>query len=67
MKIHILKRRIENEKLGIIFLQETKCSEDEIKVIGEKILQGSELIVVDAKGVARGNQDIIEPKRGGPL
>ena len=51
MKIHILRRRIENEKLGIIFLQETKCSEDELKIIGEKLWQGSEAIVVDAKGV----------------
>ena len=53
MKIHILRRRIENEKLGIIFLQETKCSEDELKIIGEKVWRGSEAIVVDAKGVTR--------------
>ena len=53
MKIHILRRRIENEKLGIIFLQETKCSEDELKIIGEKVWRGCEAIVVDAKGVTR--------------
>ena len=53
MKIHILRRRIENEKPGIIFLQETKCSEDELKIIGEKVWRGSEAIVVDAKGMTR--------------
>ena len=53
MNIHILRRRIENEKLGIIFLQETKCSEDELKIIGEKVWRGNEAIVVDAKGMTR--------------
>ena len=42
------------EKLGIIFLQEMKCSEDELKVIRGKVWWGSEAIVVDAKGHARG-------------
>ena len=54
LKIRFLRRRIENKKPGIIFLQETKCSEDELKVIGEKVWRGSEAIVVDAKGVAGG-------------
>ena len=40
------------EKPSIIFLQETKCSEVELKIIGVKVWRGSEAIVVDVKGVA---------------
>ena len=39
------------EKLGIIFLQETKCSKFELKVIGEKFGHRSEAMDANAKGV----------------
>ena len=42
------------EKLGIIFLEETKCSKAELKVIGGKVWRGSEATVVDEKGEERG-------------
>ena len=38
------------EKPGIIFLQKTKFSEVELKIIGRKVWRGSEAIAVDAKG-----------------
>ena len=38
------------EKLSIIFLQETKCYENELKTVGGKVWRGSEATVVDAKG-----------------
>ena len=38
------------EKLGIIVLQETKCSKVEMEITRVKICQGSEAIVVDVKG-----------------
>ena len=54
LKIRLLRRRIELENPGIIFLQETKCSEPELKIIGGKVWRGSEAIAMDAKGAARG-------------
>ena len=54
LKIHLLRRRIELDNPGIIFLQETKCSEAELKIIGGKVWRGSEAIAVDAKGATGG-------------
>ena len=54
LKIHLLRRRIEKEKSGIIFLQETKCLEEELKSIARKIWKGCETVATDAKGVAGG-------------
>ena len=39
---------------SIMFLQETKCSEEEFKIIEGKVWRGSEVVVVDAKGAAGG-------------
>ena len=39
---------------GIMFLQETKCSEKELNIIGEKFWRESEAVAVDAKGAAGG-------------
>ena len=54
MNIRLLRKRIELDNLGIMFLQETKYSEAELKIIGGKVWRGSEAIAVDAKGAARG-------------
>ena len=43
---------IEKEKNGIIFLQETKCSEYELRIIVGKFWRGCEIVVVDANGAA---------------
>ena len=53
LKIHLLRRRIEKEKYGIVFLQETKCSEEELKSIAEKIWKGCEMVAIDSKGATR--------------
>ena len=47
-------RRINKEKLGIIFLQETKCSGEELANTAQKVWKGCESIAIDAKGVAGG-------------
>ena len=48
MKTHILRRNIELEKLGVVFLQETKFSETDLKSIGGKAWKGCEIVAVDA-------------------
>ena len=50
LKIRLLRRRIELDNTGIIFLQETKCSEEELKIIGGNVWRGSEAVEVDTKG-----------------
>ena len=62
MKIHLLKRRIEKEKSGIIFLQETKCSEEELKSIARKIWKGCETVATNAKGEAGGMGILWNPR-----
>ena len=54
LKKHLLKRRIDKEKLGIIFLQETKCSGEDLASIAQKAWKGCELIAIDARGVVGG-------------
>ena len=54
LKICLIRRRIELDNPGIMFLQETKCSEVELKIIGGNVWRGSEAIAVDAKGVVGG-------------
>ena len=50
----LLKRRIHKEKLGIIFLQETKCSGEDLANIAQKVWKGCESIAIDAKGAVGG-------------
>ena len=54
LKIRLLRRRIEKEKSGIIFLQETKFSGKELTSIAHKIWKGCESVAIDSKGVAGG-------------
>ena len=54
LKNHLLKRRIDRDKSGIIFLQETKCSGEELASIARKVWKGCESVAVDARGAAGG-------------
>ena len=54
LKICLLRRKIELENMGVIFLQETKCLEMKLKSIGGKVWKGCEAIAVDAKKAAGG-------------
>ena len=62
LKIRLLRRNIELEKLGVIFLQETKCSKIELKSIGGKVWKGCEAIAVDANKVVGGIGILWNPK-----
>ena len=42
------------EKLRIIILQETKCSEEELKTVGGKLWRGSEIIAMKSKWATGG-------------
>ena len=54
LKKRLLKRRIDKEKSGIIFLQETKCSGEELANIAHKVWKGCESIAIDARGAVGG-------------
>ena len=54
LKKRILKRRIDKDNSGIIFLQETKCSREELAKITQKIWKGCESTTIDARGAAGG-------------
>ena len=62
LKKHILKRRIDRNNLGIIFLQETKCSGEELAKTTQKVQKGCESIAIDAKGAARGMGILQNPR-----
>ena len=52
LKKHLLKRRIDKEKSGIVFLQETKCSGEDLANTAKKVWKGFESISIDARGAA---------------
>ena len=54
LKKRILKRRIDKDNSRVIFLQETKCSGEELAKITQKIWKGCESAVIDARGVDGG-------------
>ena len=54
LKKCVLKRRIDKEKSGIIFLQETKCSGEDIASIAQKVWKGCESIAINARGATSG-------------
>ena len=54
LKKRLLKRRIDKEKLGIIFLQETKCSGEYLASIDQKVWKGCESIAIDTRGAVGG-------------
>ena len=63
LKIHLLKRRIESEKLVIVFLQETKCSEADLKAIGKKVWHTNEVVAIDSRGATGGIGIIWNPRK----
>ena len=54
LKNLLLKRRIERDKSGIVFLQETKCLGEELASIAKKVWKGFESIAIDARGATGG-------------
>ena len=49
-KRHILRNKIVKEHPNLIMLQETKCSEEELKTIGKKIWKNCAVVASDAIG-----------------
>ena len=62
LKIRLPRRKIELEKTRVIFLQETKCSETDLKSIGGKVRKGCETVAVDAKMTVGGIGMLWNPK-----
>ena len=54
LKKCLLKRRIDKDKSGIISLQETKCSREELESIAQKVWKGCESVAINARGGAGG-------------
>ena len=52
--IRTLARKIKQEKIDILFLQETKCSFETMQKIGQKIWKGSKVMDLDADGMKGG-------------
>lgn len=54
LKKRLLKRKIKLEKPAILFLQETKCSSEELRNYGKSFWKGAETMALDANGAAGG-------------
>lgn len=54
LKRRLLKRIIRIEKLTIVFLQETKCSGEELRNYDKFFWKGVEMVALDANGVVGG-------------
>ena len=54
MKWNTLSRKVKQDMLDIIFLQETKCSTEGMEIIRDKIWKGSSIMALDANGKAGG-------------
>ena len=50
----LLKKKIREEKPLVIFIQETKCSEESFKSIASKIWKNCEASTIDASGTVGG-------------
>jgi exonuclease III len=64
LKRRLLKSNIRIEKLAIVFLQETKCNMEELRNYDKFFWKGSEMVALDANGVAGGlgilqNQNLV--------
>ena len=53
-KVKTLSNKLRKEKPDVLFLQETKCSSDNIQAISSKIWRGSIGIAIDARGMVGG-------------
>ena len=54
LKKRLLKRKIQTENPAILFLQETKCSSEEIDILGKRFWKGARVAMTNAIGAARG-------------
>lgn len=54
LKKRLLKRKIKLEKLATVFLQETKCSSEELRNYNKCFWKGAETMALDANGAASG-------------
>ena len=57
-----LNRKIKQENLDILFLQETKCSLKGLEKIRDKIWKGSHLMALDAAGQSSGVAILWQPR-----
>jgi len=62
LKKILLKRKVEIEKPTIVFLQETKCSEEQLKKVSKKSWRSCEVIVMDATRAVGGLGILWDPK-----
>ena len=53
-KVKTLRNKLRKEKPNVLFLQETKCGSDTLKVIRSKLLCGILGIDIDARGEVGG-------------
>ena len=53
---------IELENPGVVFLQETKCSGEELSSIAQKIWKGCESVAIDARGAVGGLGIVWNPR-----
>ena len=49
-KKRMMKRKIQQDKLVVLFIQETKCSSETLQMFMEKIWKGCKTTAIDAKG-----------------
>ena len=54
LKKRLLKRKIKLEMSAIVFLQETKCSGEELRNYNKVFWKGAETMALDANGSAGG-------------
>ena len=54
LKKRLLKRKISMEKPTIVFLQETKCSSEEMEKSTRRIWKGAQVAAIDVDGAAGG-------------
>ena len=54
LKKRLFKWKIQIEKPTILFLQETKCSSEDLAIFGRKFWRGEETVAIDASGAAGG-------------
>ena len=63
MKATILRKKIQKTNLAIVFLQETKCSANQLQDIGKKIWKGSEGMGIDVRGQVGGLGILWDPSK----
>ena len=61
LKQRLLKRKIRVEKLAIVFLQETKCSGEDLKNYSKFFRKGAETMALDANGAVGGIRILWDP------